>query len=148
MRSRAVALLPILAVLLAAPGALAKEPILISVDHAKVMRISRPADTVIIGNPAIADATIKDSLTLILTGRSFGTTNLIVLDDAGQPIADELLTVQSQDELQVTVFRRSTRETFSCTPICEPTLVVGDDQGRFDSVNAQVRARGEMAGAR
>src|SRR5690349_12335114 len=49
----------------AAPGAGA--PIEVLVDHAKVMHIARPADIVIIGNPGIADATIQDSQTLIIT---------------------------------------------------------------------------------
>ncbi len=59
------------------------DPIEVVVDRAKVMRIARPADIVIIGNSAIADATIQDSQTLIITGHSFGTTNLIVLDRRG-----------------------------------------------------------------
>ena len=81
----------LLAGVIAAGSALAAGvPINIVVDRAKVMHISRPAATVIIGNPAIADATIQDNQTLIITGRSYGTTNLIVLDSAGQPIADEI----------------------------------------------------------
>ncbi len=120
------------------------QPIVIMVNHAKVMRIARPADTVIIGNPAIADATIKDDRTLIITGRSFGTTNLIVLDAAGQPIADETLTVQAQDG-QLTVFRRANRMTYSCTPICQATLNVGDAAAAFDTINGQITARDTAA---
>ena len=61
-----------------APGAFAAEPLSVMIDHAKVMHISRPAEVVIVGNPGIADATIQDQQTLIVTGRSFGSTNLIV----------------------------------------------------------------------
>ncbi len=122
-----------------------RTPILITVDQAKVMRIARPADTVIIGNPSIADATIKDDRTLIITGRSFGTTNLIVLDADGQPIADELLTVSAQTG-QITVFRRSDRMTYSCTPICQATLNVGDNADAFDQFLGQIQQRGDLAG--
>ncbi len=80
------------------------------VDQAKVMRISRPADIVIIGNPAIADATIQDNQTLIITGHSFGTTNLIVLDASGQAIAEEMVTVGPQNDQVVTVYKRSSRD--------------------------------------
>lgn len=111
------------------------------VDRAKVMRIARPADVVIIGNPAIADATIQDSQTLIITGRSFGTTNLIVLDVAGQPIAEETIVVSPQNEQVVTVYRRASRQTLSCTPECSPMLAVGDNQGDFDTVNAQIQTQ-------
>lgn len=130
--------------LLGAPAA-AAEPIAVTVDRAKVMRISRPADIVIIGNPAIADATIQDNQTLIITGRSFGTTNLIVLDAAGQAIADEVITVSAPDEQVVTVYRRASRQTYSCTPNCSPTLVIGDTPAIFDSVNAQIQAQGTLS---
>ncbi len=122
-----------------------RTPIMVTVDQAKVMRIARPADTVIIGNPAIADATIKDDRTLIITGRSFGTTNLIVLDADGQPIADELLTVEAQVG-QLTVFRRAERMTYSCTPICQSTLNVGDNADAFAAIDGQIQARGALAG--
>jgi Flp pilus assembly secretin CpaC len=121
------------------------EPISVMVDRAKVMRISRPADIVIIGNPAIADATIQDNQTLIITGRSFGTTNLIVLDANGEAIADEIVTVAASDDKVVTVFRRSLRQTYSCTPTCSPTLVIGDTPAIFESVNEQIQAHGTLS---
>jgi Pilus formation protein N terminal region len=124
------------------------DPIQVMVNRAKVMRISRPADIVIIGNPGIADATIQDSQTLIITGHSYGTTNLIVLDSTGQSIADELITVSPQDDQLVTVFRRASRQTFSCTPECAPVLVVGDNQTTFDEVNSQIQTSASGSAAK
>jgi Flp pilus assembly secretin CpaC len=121
------------------------EPISVVVDQAKVMRISRPADIVIIGNPAIADATIQDSQTLIITGHSFGMTNMIVLDAQGQSIADEMITVAPQNDQVVTVYRRAARQTFSCTPDCSPVLAVGDTQQAFDQVNSQIQTQAGLA---
>ena len=139
---------PALAVVAAAAVSIsnvAAEPISVVVDRAKVMRISRPADIVIIGNPAIADATIQDSRTLIITGRSYGTTNLIVLDSAGQAIADETLTVLSSNDDVVTVFRRASRQTLSCTPDCSPALSIGDSGDIFETVNGQVTSYGALS---
>lgn len=132
-----------------AAGAIAAkaEPISVMVDRAKVMRVSRPADIVIIGNPAIADATIQDNRTLIITGRSFGTTNLIVLDAEGQAIADEIVTVGSPDDQVVTVYRRASRQTYSCTPDCSPTLAIGDNSVVFESVTEQIQAHGSLSDA-
>lgn len=123
------------------------EPIDVIVDRAKVMRISRPADIVIIGNPAIADATIQDSQTLIITGRSFGTTNLIVLDADGVAIADETITVGAQNDQVVTVYRRASRQTFSCTPDCSPMLAVGDNTVAFDAVSGQIQSQSSLSDA-
>jgi hypothetical protein len=122
----------------------ASEAIDIKLDRAKVMRIARPAATVILGNPAIADATIQDRQTLIITGRSFGTTNLIVLDQAGDPIADEILTVSASNDDVVTVFSGNDRLSFSCSPECQPVLSVGDAKGNFDSVRTQLEGRTNM----
>jgi hypothetical protein len=129
----------------AAPGAIAAEPapVLITVDQAMVLRLPSDARAIVVGNPAIADATIMDPQTLVITGRSFGTTNLIVLDVNGVIIVQEMLTVQSS-LAQVTVYRRSIRETYSCTPVCQPTVNVGDG-GIFDATTAQVQARTALA---
>ena len=123
----------------AAP-ATAAEPISVIVDRAKVLHISQPADVVIIGNPAIADATIQDSQTLIITGRSFGTTNLIVLDKEGRSIADDIVMVQPSNDQVVTVYRRDSRQTLSCTPDCSPVMSIGDTPSVFDSANTQIQA--------
>jgi hypothetical protein len=127
------------AVVAATPAA--AETLQVVVDHATVLRIERPADVIIIGNPAIADATIQDSQTLIITGRSFGTTNLIVLDAAGATVANQVVTVGPQDENVVIIYRRASRETLSCTPECSPTLAMGDNQASFDSVSQQIQTQ-------
>ena len=132
--------------LMAALPALA-DPIQVIVDQAKVMHVSRPADIVIIGNPAIADATIQDNQTLIITGHSYGTTNLIVLDANGQSIADELVTVGAQNDDIVTVYKRASRQTFSCTPDCSPMLAVGDNTTAFDTVNGQIQSHSALSTA-
>ena len=128
-----------------APSAIAAEPvpILITVDQAMVIRLPGEARAIVVGNPAIADATIVDPQTLVITGRSFGTTNLIVLDVNGAIMTQEMFTVQSS-LAQVTVYRRSIRETYSCTPVCQPTLNVGDG-GIFETTTAQVQARTALA---
>jgi Flp pilus assembly secretin CpaC len=128
-----------------AASAASAEPISVTVDRAKVLHISQPADVVIIGNPAIADATIQDSQTLIITGRSFGTTNLIVLDKQGQSIASDLVTVEPSDDQVVTIYRRASRETLSCTPECSPVMALGDTSQVFDAANTQIQAARALA---
>ncbi len=117
----------------------------VTVDRAKVVRIAKPASTVIIGNPAIVDATIQDSRTLVLTGRSFGVTNLIILDADGDPIVDETVVVKGHETSTVRIYRRDVRQTLACAPICESTLTIGDDNSVFQSSERQIRARNRMA---
>jgi Flp pilus assembly secretin CpaC len=102
-------------------------PVSVKVNMARILRISAPANTVIVGNPRVADVTIQDPQTLVLTGKSFGQTNLIVLDAQGNPIADTLIeVVQAQADL-VTVYMGSARTTLACAPVCQPTIMLGDD---------------------
>lgn len=105
----------------------------VKVNMARVVRIDSPAATVIIGNPGIADVTIQDPQTLVLTGKSYGTTNLIVLDGVGNPIADTIVEVVQADTGMLTVYQGDARTTLACAPKCQPTIMLGDDSG-FTSV--------------
>jgi Flp pilus assembly secretin CpaC len=102
-------------------------PISVKANLARILRISAPAATVIIGNPGIADVTIQDPQTLVLTGKSFGTTNLIVLDSQGNPIADTMIEVVQAAADVMTVYQGASRTSLSCAPVCQPTLMLGDD---------------------
>ena len=88
-------------------------------DHARVLRLDRPVSKVIVGNSQVADATVADSHTIVLTGRSFGTTNLVLLDADGNAIVDERILVSIDEGSTVRVFRRTERSVLSCTPNCE-----------------------------
>lgn len=91
----------------------------VSMNQAKIVKLSRAADTIVVGNPAIADASVQDPTTIILTGKGFGVTNLVVLDQAGNPVVDEQVTVVRQNAASVRVYRRAEVQTLSCTPYCE-----------------------------
>jgi len=119
--------------------------VLVTVDQAKVFRVSRPASTIIIGNPAIVDATIQDDQTLILTGRSFGVTNLIVLDESGDALVDQPVVVRASETNTVRIYRRNSRATLACSPVCEPTLTIGDDNAAFDFASGQIQARNQLS---
>jgi Flp pilus assembly secretin CpaC len=99
----------------------------VNVNMARVLRISAPAATVIVGNPGIADVTIQDPMTLILTGKSYGQTNLIVLDGRGEPIADTLIEVVQMQAGVMTVYQGQARTTLACAPTCQPVVMMGDD---------------------
>lgn len=123
----------------------AAEPVVnVTLDRATVVRLDRPADTVIIGNPMIADATVRDNVTLIVTGKSFGTTNLIILDKEGREVSNQLVTVAASDDNLITVYNRSNRQTYSCTPVCEPVVSIGDDQSTFGDRTSQIQGRNSL----
>ena len=97
----------------------AEAGISVVMNQAKIVKLARPADTIVIGNPEIADASVQDATTLVLTGRGFGVTNLVVLDVDGQPVVDEQIVVSRQTANSVRIYRRADIQTLSCTPYCE-----------------------------
>ena len=59
----------------------APESVVVLVDQAKVVRLPEKAQTVIVGNPAIADVAVQRNGVMVVTGKSFGVTNLIELTE-------------------------------------------------------------------
>lgn len=102
-----------------AAGASAESGIQVVMNQAKIVKLARPADTIVIGNPAIADASVQDATTIVLTGKGFGITNIVVLDADGNPIVDEQVIVSRDNPQSVRVYRRASVQTLSCTPYCE-----------------------------
>ncbi|MBK1796280.1 pilus assembly protein N-terminal domain-containing protein [Devosia sp. WQ 349] len=102
-------------------------PITVQANMARVLRINAPAATVIVGNPGVADVTIQDPQTLVLTGKSYGQTNLIILDAMGEPIADTLVEVTQLQAGVMTVYQGLNRTSLSCAPVCQPVVMMGDD---------------------
>jgi len=101
------------------PSALAETGIEVIMNQAKIVKLGREADTIVIGNPLIADAAVQDATTIVLTGKGFGVTNIVVLDRDGNPVIDEQVIVSRQTANSVRVYRRADVQTLSCTPSCE-----------------------------
>lgn len=97
----------------------AEEDIKLVTNQARVLRLARPADTVVIGNPEIADAVVQDSKTVVLTAKGFGVTNIVVMDAEGRAILDDRVVVSRDDTKTTRVYRRADVQMLSCTPFCE-----------------------------
>lgn len=121
------------------------EPVTVMIDHAKILRLPERTQTVIVGNPIIADVSVQKSGVLVLTGKSYGRTNLIALDAGGLLIAESMISVQAQNEEVVTVQRGLDRESYSCTPSCQPSLLLGDANKYFSDVGGQAGQRNSLA---
>jgi len=110
--------------------------LIVRYDQSQLLRLPRPATEVIIGNPSIADVALQDGNLLVVTGKTFGITNIIALDAERNVIQDQRVMVERDDRKVVNLHKGSTRFTYACTPNCEPTLTIGDDKTFFDTVQA------------
>ncbi|PYE35062.1 putative type II/III system pilus formation protein [Rhizobium sp. PP-WC-1G-195] len=104
------------------PGfAIAQDAALMNVylNHARVLKLDRSVSRVIIGSAEIADATVADAQTIVLTGKAVGTTNIVILDENDNPIVDQRILVSTDEGNTLRVYRSTARAVLTCTPSCE-----------------------------
>lgn len=121
-----------LAALAAIPQRAGANELIVKFDQSQIIKLPRPVAEIIIGNPMIADVAIQSSNLLVVTGKSFGLTNLIALDADRNVIVDQRLMVQRDNTRLLYLSKGGKRETYNCTPQCNPTITVGDDKDFFD----------------
>ena len=99
----------------------------IDFDQTSVVKLDRAAKTILVGNPAIADAQMVDEKTVYVLGRMFGQTNIVALDSSGAEVLNTRVTVGVSNYATVTLYRGSQgQRTLACSPRCERTLTQGD----------------------
>jgi len=118
----------------------------ISLDQARLLKIPDRVTTIVIGNPLIADATLQGGGILVVTGKGYGATNLLALDRDGRVVmSKDVLVIGPGDQDMVVVYRGAARETWSCTPECQPRITLGDGKDFFGDTIGQAGARSGAA---
>jgi len=122
------------------PAALA-DPFKVKVDETVTLKLNQSANSVVVGNATVADVTVHDARTLLVTGKAFGSTNLTVLDRAGNTIYSSQLMVGGEDDNGLTIVRSGATYSYSCVDKCRATPMVGDAPGHFSDVMSTVTAK-------
>jgi hypothetical protein len=129
--------------------ALAGQTLEIQVDKSRSIEMPGTPGAIVIGNPAIADVTTHGNR-LFIHGRNFGETSLMVLDLQGNTIMDYNLITRHVNENAVAVFksdpaRGASRQSYSCYPLCDGDMQVGDDLVYFKSLMEAASDKTEFA---
>lgn len=133
-------------VVLAFAGAASAETVTVQVDQSRVMKLPERVSTIVIGNPLIADAILQNGGILVVTGKGYGATNMVALDRAGRAIKSDMIRVVGPGTGDVvTVYRGTDRESYSCAPMCEPRITLGDTPAFFNQTVGQTVARNGQA---
>ncbi|MCW5724727.1 MAG: pilus assembly protein N-terminal domain-containing protein [Maricaulaceae bacterium] len=117
------------------------QDLVLEAERAQIVRLPGPAATVVIGNPAVADAVIHDRSTLIFTGKTYGRTNIIALDSRGRVIFARDVVVGPAQRGRLTLYRGPERQTLACAPECQPAPAIGDSDDSFARITAQQAER-------
>ncbi|MCA8899653.1 MAG: pilus assembly protein N-terminal domain-containing protein [Hyphomonas sp.] len=134
VRACALALTSLAIVLPASAG-----PLAVEANKTVAVRLKGSAASVVLGNRNIADVAVHDDQLIFITGKTFGTTNLMVFDRNGKQIYSNDVTVTVNTTNLVTVNRSGSNFTYDCTPNCRSVLSTGDDSEYFDSLMKQQR---------
>lgn len=132
-----VAAVTVLSAFSVTAGRVSANDLIVYYDQSQLLRLPRPVAEVIIGNPSIADVSIQSGNLLVVTGKTFGMTNIIALDAERNIIQDQRILVERDQNSTVNVHKGGVRQSYNCTPDCSPTLTVGDDSVYFESISKQ-----------
>ena len=137
---------------LAAIAASDTDAVAVVVVQARVIKLPVRVASIVVGNPVIADVTLQPGGMVVVTGKGYGSTNMIAMDRTGAVLADRSIQVEGPTDKLVTVFRGVDRESYSCTPVCQRRVTLGDGSTYFDAVLGQTGnlngAAGGSAGAK
>ena len=133
-----------IALSLAQPAS-ALEQLNIALDQATIMKLPAGVSTVVVGNPLIADVTIQAGGLVVVTGKGYGSTNLIALDRAGAVLMEREVQVRGAGDSTVFVYRGVERESYSCMPNCERRITLGDSPNYFTATASQTDLRNNQA---
>lgn len=140
-----------MAILLASAhgGAVAADEIIaVNVDQAKLVKFPERITTIVIGNPLIADVTLQPGGIVVVTGKGYGATNVIAMDRSGSVLMDRVIQVGAPSDKVVTIYKGVDRESYSCMPVCQRRVTLGDGEGYFKSTMDQAGAlNGQAIGA-
>jgi putative type II/III system pilus formation protein len=145
LASQALAAIVLLLAAIASTPARAIDTITVALDQATITKMPDSVSTLVIGNPVIADVTVRPGGLLVITGKAYGVTNLIVLDGSGAVLSERYIEVTGPRDEMVTVYRGANRESYSCNPECQPRIMLGDAPQFFGQTAAQTGERTSQA---
>jgi len=133
------------------PAAVLAEPsadsIAVNVDQARLVKLPARVATIVVGNPLIADVALQAGGVLVVTGKGYGATNFIAMDRGGEVLVDRVIQVEGPTDQLITVYRGIDRESYTCRPICQRRVTLGDGDSYFKAAMDQAGTLNSTAGA-
>ena len=109
-------------------------------DEAKLVRLAEKPATVVVGNPLYADVLVVGNKVLV-QGHNYGKTNVIILNNDGEKIAQFDVVVSGQPKETIAIFRQGKKETLFCAPDCNNVAETSDDNRKLLDYSLRVGIR-------
>ncbi|MEO0983082.1 MAG: pilus assembly protein N-terminal domain-containing protein [Pseudomonadota bacterium] len=99
-------------------GSAHAEQFVVETNKTLPLTLDTDVSSIVVGNPLIADIAVLNERKLLVTGRQFGQTNLIVFDAFGRQTYSVDLVVTATSDGLVTVSRGAESATLDCSSAC------------------------------
>jgi hypothetical protein len=117
--------------------------IVVPEDEARIVKFDKPVSTIYVANPVVADVNMIDATHAFVLGKAFGATNLIAMDQSGNPISRHI-TVYGGSHL-ITLNKGPNQFTFACASArCETASTPGDVRTWHDDNMEEIEKREDM----
>ncbi|HZZ35321.1 MAG TPA: pilus assembly protein N-terminal domain-containing protein [Caulobacteraceae bacterium] len=114
------------------PATALAQSLAVNIDQGARITLPAPAGDVMVGNPGIADVTVLDERHVLLTGKTYGVTNVMISDKTGRTMFSRQVVVAAPDANRVSLYRGPDIYNFACSPRCERTPLPGErDPGPY-----------------
>jgi Flp pilus assembly secretin CpaC len=113
------------------------DAIAVNVDQARLVKLPARVATIVVGNPLIADVALQAGGVIVVTGKGYGATNFVAMDRSGEVLVDRVIQVEGPTDQLITVYRGVERESYSCMPICQQRITLGDGDKYFKAAMDQ-----------
>src|SRR3954465_3579813 len=123
----------------------AGDAIAVNVDQAKLVKLPSRVATIVGGNPLTADVTLQSGGIVVVTGKGYGATNFVAMDRGGEILVDRVIQVEGPTDQLVTVYRGIERESYSCLPVCQKRVTLGDGDSYFKAAIDQAGSLSNQA---
>jgi hypothetical protein len=107
------------ATLLSASQAFAAAITTVNLNESRRVMLHGTAANVFVADPAVADVAMIDSHSVIVLGKGYGVTQVLVTDHSGHTLLDSVVAVIGSEAGRVTVYRGQAAQDYHCSSRCE-----------------------------
>jgi hypothetical protein len=87
----------------------------VDLNESRRVPLAGAAANVVVGDPSVADVAMVDAHSLVVIGRGYGSTQIVVTDHGGHALLASQVTVVSPNNGRVTLTRGGISTDYSCT---------------------------------
>ncbi|MGE0740567.1 MAG: pilus assembly protein N-terminal domain-containing protein [Hyphomonadaceae bacterium] len=120
----------------------------VSLDQAFPIRLAEAAEGVAVGNPSIAGVSVQNDRFLFVTGRAYGSTNLVIVGANGRVLYSGRVVVAPDETDVVMITRGVDTSRLECTPLCRPSADINGNTAEEVAAEINNRNAAAAAGAR